>query len=85
MSSCLELTTARESDPTWDSEKEIYMISPELIATADLAIARVGTKMVGQEDSVDSLQGLEEVPISLCCVLGGRSQTQGKHGAGLDS
>jgi hypothetical protein len=83
MSSCLELTTARESDPTWDSEKEIYMISPELIATADLAIARVGTKMVGQEDSV-ALQGLE-VPISLCCVLGGRSQTQGKHGAGLDS
>jgi hypothetical protein len=84
MSSCLEPTTARESDPTWDSEKEIYMISPELIATADLAIARVGTKMGGQEDSV-ALQGLEEVPISLCCVLGGRSQTQGKHGAGLDS
>jgi hypothetical protein len=29
-----------ESDPTWDREKEIYLITQELIATVDLAIAR---------------------------------------------
>ena len=61
-------------NPRWDRKKEVFVWTPELVATVDATLAglyaQVEVGMVGEEDAV-ALQELETVQKGLCCVLGG--------------